>query len=191
MNDGYVDARGRFWAGTMSVEGVNGQGTLYRLDPDGQVRAMLTPVTTSNGLDWSPDSRLMYYADTRTGNVDVFDFDESAGTIANRRVFAAIPRDSGRPDGLIVDAEGGVWVALWAGGALRRYQADGTLERVIRFPVSLITKCAFGGPALDELYVTSASSRLTEAERIAQPLAGAVFRLRPGLRGRAPHHFAG
>jgi sugar lactone lactonase YvrE len=189
MNDGYVDARGRLWAGTMSLVGGSGQGTLYRLDPDGHVEPMLAPVTTSNGIDWSLDGRLMYYVDTRTGRVDVFDFDEARGAISNRREFVTIARETGRPDGLVVDAEGALWVALWAGGALHRYMPNGALERVIRFPVTLTTKCAFGGPDLDDLYVTTASGQLTGAERAAQPLAGALFRVRPGVRGRAPHRF--
>ncbi len=191
MNDGYVDARGRFWAGTMSTAGQPGQGTLYRLDPDGSVRAMLAPVTTSNGIDWSPDHRLMYYADTRTGRVDVFDFDLDAGTIANRRPFVTVARDVGRPDGLIVDADGAVWLALWAGGAVHRYLPDGTLDRVIRFPASNITKPAFGGRDLDELYLTSAAGHPTPEQRAAEPLAGALFRVRPGVRGRSAHRYGG
>ena len=125
MNDGYVDSRGRFWAGTMSLERREGQGALFRLDPDRSVHTMLEPVTTSNGIDWSPDGRLMYYVDTGTRRVDVFDFDERLGAIAGRRPFVEVAEADGTPDGLVVDAEGGIWVALFRGGAVRRYLPDG------------------------------------------------------------------
>jgi sugar lactone lactonase YvrE len=191
MNDGAVDARGRFWAGTMGMDGQRGRGTLYRLDPDGSVHAMLAPVSISNGLDWSPDDRLMYYIDLVTRRVDVFDFDADAGAIANRRTFVTIEDGAGWPDGLIVDAAGDVWVALWEGAAVRRYSPGGALRETFAFPVSRTTKCAFGGAHLDELYVTTAWIGLDEAGRGAEPLAGAVFRLRPGARGRAARRFAG
>jgi sugar lactone lactonase YvrE len=192
MNDGYVDARGRFWAGTMALDHGTGKGRLFRLDPDGTVTAMLGPVTISNGIDWSVDGTRMYYIDTRTDRVDVFDFDEVAGAIANRRVFAAVPGGaSGHPDGLIVDATGAVWVALWNGAALQRYLPDGQLDRIVHFPASCITKCAFGGPDLADLYVTSAGGSLTPEQRAREPHAGGLFRVRPGVRGRRPHRFAG
>jgi sugar lactone lactonase YvrE len=191
MNDGYVDRRGRFWAGTLSLERQAGQGALYRLDPDGTVHTMLEPVTTSNGLDWSPDGRLMYYVDSRTRRVDVFDFDEETGAISRRRPFLEAVAGEGRPDGLIVDAEGGIWVAFWRGGAVRRYSPEGRLEETVTVPAALVTKCAFGGPELRDLYITTARGDLTAAERAAQPLAGALFHTVPGGAGRAPYRFAG
>jgi sugar lactone lactonase YvrE len=191
MNDGYVDARGRFWAGTMGMGGVRERGSLYRLDPDGTVTRHMTGVTISNGLDWSPDRRLMYHADTGLGRVDVLDFDEAGGTIANRRPFVTIDEEDGSPDGLVVDAEGGVWIALWEGGAVRRYRPDGSLDRVIPMPVTLVTKCAFGGRDLMDLYVTTAWIDLDADARARQPMAGGVFRLRPGVAGRASVPFAG
>jgi sugar lactone lactonase YvrE len=191
MNDGYVDARGRFWAGTMGMGGVRERGSLYRLDADGTVTRHVTGVTISNGLDWSPDGRLMYHADTGLGRVDVFDFDEESGTIANRRPFVTIDEQEGSPDGLVVDAEGGVWLALWQGGAVRRYRADGSLDQEVAMPVTLVTKCAFGGRDLMDLYITTAWIDLDAAARARQPLAGGVFRLRPGIAGRAAVPFAG
>ncbi|HKV99588.1 MAG TPA: SMP-30/gluconolactonase/LRE family protein [Vicinamibacterales bacterium] len=191
MNDGYVDARGRFWAGTMGMGGVPERGSLYRLDPDGSVTRHVTGVHISNGIDWSPDGRLMYYSDTGISRVDVFDFDESAGTISNRRTFVTITEDAGYPDGLVVDAEGFVWLALWEGGAVRRYAPDGTLDRTVAMPASLVTKCAFGGVDLSDLYITTAWIDLDEAGRAREPLAGGLFRLRPGVRGRAATRFAG
>jgi len=189
MNDGACDAAGRFWAGTMALDFRPGAGALYRLDPGGRVHTMLEEVTISNGLDWSPDGRRMYYVDSPTQRIDVFDFDPQTGAIADRRAFAAIPSEAGMPDGLTVDAEGFVWVALWGGGAVRRYASDGSLERTVRLPVSHPTSCAFGGPALDELYITSAWVALSEAERAEQPHAGGVFRCRPGVAGRPANVF--
>jgi sugar lactone lactonase YvrE len=191
MNDGYVDARGRFWAGTMSLVGAAGQGALYRLDPDYSTHLMLEPVTTSNGIDWSPDDRLMYYADTRTGRVDMFDFDLEAGTIGGRRPFAVIPPGQGRPDGLVVDADGAVWVALWAGAAVHRYTPDGALDRVLRLPVTNVTKCAFGGADLGDLFMTTAWSQLRSDESERQPHAGSIFHARPGCYGRPARTFRG
>jgi sugar lactone lactonase YvrE len=191
MNDGYVDSRGRFWAGTMGMGGLRERGALYRLDPDGSVTRILTGVSTSNGIDWSPDDRVMYYADTPTRRVDCFDFDADAGTIQNRRPFITIPSGVGRPDGLVVDADGHVWLALWEGGAVHRYSPDGRLEQEVRFPVTLTTKPAFGGPDLGDLYVTSAWIELKDTARARQPMAGGVFRLRPGAKGQRPRRFAG
>lgn len=190
MNDGYVDARGRFWAGTMSTVKRRRAGSLYRLDPDGQVTRHITGVTTSNGVDWSLDGKLMYFVDTGINRVDVLDFDETRGEVSGRRPFAYVPALSGKPDGLIVDGEGYVWLALFRGGALHRYTPDGRLNRVVKLPVSLVTKCAFGGPDLADLYITTARTALNEEQRKSQPAAGGVFRVRPGVRGRPVPRFA-
>lgn len=191
MNDGYVDARGRLWAGTMGMGGVRERGSLYRLDPDGTVRRVLQRVNISNGLDWSPDNRIFYFTDLALGRIDQFDFEVNTGTIANRRPFVEFPLDFGYPDGLIVDAEGFVWVGLWEGGSLHRYAPDGRLDRIVPVPASQTTKCAFGGPDLTDLYITTAWIGLDKNARAAQPLAGALFRMRPGVRGRKPHRYAG
>lgn len=186
MNDGYVDARGRFWAGTMGMNRVRQAGSLYRLDPDGQVHTVLTGVSTSNGIDWSLDNRIMYYIDTPTGLVEQFDFDEATGGLSNRRPLTAIPSDEGSPDGLVVDAEGFIWVCLWRGGAVRRYAPDGRLDMAIPTGANQTTKCAFGGPDLDDLFITSAWIGLAPEERAAQPDAGRLFHCRPGVKGRPP-----
>ena len=191
MNDGRCDATGRFWAGTMAFDPSPGTGTLYRLDRDGSVTPVLADLTISNGLDWSPDGRSLYFVDSGTQRVDLFDFDPVAGTLSNRRPFVQLPDAAGMPDGLVVDADGFVWVALWGGGALHRYAADGALAQVVTLPVSHPTSCAFGGPDLMDLYVTSASVELTPAALARQPHAGGLFRLRPGVAGRAGHRFAG
>ena len=187
MNDGKCDPEGRFWAGTQSDQPERGAGALYRLDIDGTATEVLKGIGTSNGLDWSLDGETFYYIDTATGRVDAFDFDGERGTLSGRRPFVVVPPDVGLPDGLTVDNEGGLWVAMFGGSAVHRYRSDGTLDAVVRLPVSLVTSCAFGGRGLDELYVTTAAHRLSRDE----PLAGSLFRFRPGVAGRACSGFAG
>ena len=189
MNDGACDPAGRFWAGTMALDESAGAGALYRLDADLTVHTMLTGVTISNGIDWSLDGRRMYYVDSPTRRIDVFDFDPATGTIASRRPFVSVPAEAGVPDGLTVDADGFVWLALWGGAALRRYAPDGALERTVPLPVSHPTSCAFGGADLDELYVTSARRPLTPDQRAREPMAGGLLRLRPGVAGRPANLF--
>jgi len=191
MNDGYVDAAGRFWAGTMGMGGAREKGTLYRLDPDGKVRRMLGPVSISNGLDWSPDNRIFYYTDLALSRIDQFDFDLASGAIRNRRPFVEFSSEIGYPDGLIVDAEGFVWVALWEGGSLHRYSPDGRLDLIVPVPASQTTKCAFGGKDLQDLYVTSAAVGLDAAARAQQPHAGSLFRIRTRMRGKKINRYAG
>jgi len=191
MNDGRCDAAGRFWAGTMAFDPSPGTGTLYRLDPGGRVTAVLADLTISNGLDWGRDGRTLYFVDSGTQRIDLFDFDPPTGELSNRREFVRVPDAAGMPDGLVVDADGFVWVALWGGGALHRYATDGALAAVVTLPVSHPTSCAFGGPDLTDLYVTSASVELTPAALARQPHAGGLFRVRPGVSGRPAHRFAG
>jgi sugar lactone lactonase YvrE len=191
MNDGSCDAAGRFWAGTMCMQERPGLGSLYRLDPDGSVHTMATGIGISDGIDWTLDGTCMYYVDSMEQRIDVFDFDLARGAIANRRPFVEVDRSDGTPDGLTVDAEGAIWLALWGGSAIHRYRPDATLDRVLRLPVTHPTTCAFGGPDLRDLYITSAVIKLSEDERRVQPLGGAVLRHRPGVAGRAAHAFAG
>jgi len=190
FNDGAVDAAGRFWIGTMALDGSPGGGTLYRSDAGGMT-PMLAPVSISNGIDWSLDGTQMYYVDSTAQRIDVFAFDAATGSISERRTFAEIDPVDGTPDGLTIDAEGHVWLALWEGWALRRYRPDGTLERIVDLPVSRVTSCAFGGEDLHDLYVTSANIGLSDAELRAQPHAGGLFVFRPGVAGRTPNRFAG
>jgi sugar lactone lactonase YvrE len=180
FNDAATDPQGRVWIGSMDTNESPAVGALYRLDPGGVLTPVLTGVTVSNGLGWSPDGSRMYYVDSPTRRVDVLDFEAAAGEVSGRRQFADLAGAPGLPDGLTVDAGGGVWVALYGGGALRRYGPDGRLEVVVPLPVSHPTSCAFAGPGLADLYVTTASAPLSGAERAAQPLAGRLLRLRPG-----------
>lgn len=188
-NDGQVDAAGRFWIGTMGYD-KSPIGTLYRVEPDGRAEPVLTSLRVSNGIGWSPDGRTMYFVDTPTGRVDVLDFDVSDGSVANRRPFAVLGPDDGSPDGLAVDAEGGVWIALWGGWGVLRYLPDGSLDRKVALPVAQVTSCAFGGPELEELYITTAAHGLDEAALRGQPHAGGIFRFRPGVAGRPANRFA-
>ena len=192
MNDGKCDCRGRFWAGTMAWEHTPGAGSLYclqRAEGCFRVSTVLRDITIANGLDWSPDHQRMYYIDSATQRIDVFDFNADRGTVENRRTFVEILPAVGLPDGMTVDAEGGVWVALFGGGKVRRYTADGRVDLEVRLPVTLATSCAFGGPELDELYITTARHRLTREETPKQPTAGGIFVCRPGPVGRLPFLF--
>lgn len=191
MNDGKCDPSGRFWAGTMALDERAGAGTLYCLGVDQDVRAMLGNVTISNGLDWSEDGRVMYFIDSPSQAVDIFDFDSTAGTIANRRTLVRIPRAQGVPDGLTLDAQGYVWVALWGGGAVHRYAPDGSLDAIVRVPTADATSCTFGGGDLGDLYITTAAVRVSLSERAQQPAAGGLFRARPGSAGRPPRRYRG
>ena len=185
MNEGGCDPDGRFYCGSMAYDKRPGGGAMYRLDPDRSVRVVLGDVTISNGLDWSPDGTLAYYNDTDTFRVDVFDSDPDAG-LPGRRPFAET--GSGRPDGLTVDADGGVWVALANGGSVRRYTPEGVLDEVVELPVTKVTACTFGGSGLDELFVTTSREGL---DADGEPEAGSLFRAVPGVRGLPVREFAG
>jgi sugar lactone lactonase YvrE len=191
MNDGKCDPAGRFWAGTVAVDpetqlAVDGGGSLYVLSPDGSVDTALTGVSLSNGMDWSPDGRVFYYIDSRTGRVDEYRYDLSTGEIGEPRGVVAIDPELGFADGMCVDADGYLWIAIWGCGQVRRYSPGGELDLAIDFPVSQVTSCAFAGPDLDVLVVTSARRHLDEARARDEPRAGSVFCLRTGHRGLPP-----
>lgn len=190
FNDGNCDARGRLYAGTMALDESSPVGSLYRLDPDGSVERLLADVTVSNGLDWSPTDDTLYYVDSAIG-VDKFDFDVETGRLSERRPFIRLKDPGVVPDGLAVDVEGFIWVALWGGWAVRRYTPDGELEREIKLPTAQITSCAFGGHELDELYITSARVGLSDGDLARQLHAGSLFCHRPGVVGRAQNPFRG
>jgi len=183
MNDGGCDPAGRFYCGSMAYDHRPGAGALYRLDPDGTVEVAMRDVTISNGLEWSPDGSRAYYNDTATGEVSALDADLTA-----RRTFARIASDDGAPDGLTVDAEGGVWVALYGGSAVHRYTPSGALDAVVELPVTKATACTFGGPDLRTLFITTSREDLPDDE---QPEAGSVFACTPGVAGLPARTFAG
>lgn len=190
FNDGACDPAGRFIAGTMAYDFKPGAGSLYRLEPDLSVSRLIDSVTISNGLGWSPDGGTMYYVDTPTKRIDAFDYDVDSGAISRRRPFVEIEGE-GRGDGLCVDVDGAVWVALWPGWSVRRYLADGTLDAILPLPVGEVSSCVFGGPSLDELFITTAWSTLSDEQRAAQPLAGSLFRASVGTRGIPRASFSG
>jgi len=191
MNDGKCDSAGRFWAGSMAYAESGREGSLYRLDRDHSVTTLLTQLGISNGLGWSPDDRVMYHIDSLAGGVDAYDFTPETGQIANRRRLVDVARDDGIPDGMTVDADGCLWVALWDGGCVRRYRPNGTFDRAIRLPVRQVSCCTFGGPDLGDLYVTTAARGLSALDLQKQPGAGGLFRCRPGVSGLATHPYEG
>jgi sugar lactone lactonase YvrE len=184
-NDAAVDPSGRLWAGTMRYDEGRGGGWLVRVEPDGAAKVVLGDVTISNGTGWSPDGDLMYYVDTPEQRIDVFDYDTATGEATGRRVLCAVDGTAGQPDGLCVDAEGCVWVALWGGSAVRRYTPDGRLDREIALPVPRPTACCFGGDDFTDLYVTTARTGLDERSLAEHPLSGSVLVL-PGAGGGVP-----
>jgi sugar lactone lactonase YvrE len=187
MNEGGCDPEGRMYAGSMAYDQAPGAASLYRLDPDRSVHVVLDGVTVSNGIDWSPDGRRAYYNDTATHRISVLDHDAVTGLtgLTGRRTFVEV---DGRPDGLTVDAEGGVWTALFGSGVVHRYAPDGTLDAVVEVPARQVTACTFGGAGLDLLYVTTSREGLEPDD---DPLAGSVFVASVGVRGLPVREFAG
>jgi len=183
FNDGAVDPAGRVWIGSMHTGETDPLGDLCRLDNGGVLTPLVRKVTISNGIGWSPDGARMYYVDSPSRKIDVFDYNSASGELYGRRVFSDLQYADGVPDGLTVDADGCVWVAMYGGAAIRRFTPAGKPDVALPVPVARPTSCAFGGPNLSELYVTTASAGLSEAARKAQPLAGRLLRLRPGPFG--------
>ncbi|MEH0422993.1 SMP-30/gluconolactonase/LRE family protein [Streptomyces sp. B21-083] len=186
-NDAAVAPDGSLWAGTMRYDEAPGGGTLSRFTGDGGATTVLNDVAVSNGTGWSPDGRLMYYIDSPTRRVDVFDVSADGQSVGNRRQLALIEEGAGFPDGLTVDADGCVWVALWDGGAVRRYTPAGTLDRTIILPTIRPTACAFGGPNLTDLYITTARVGLSAAH----PMSGSLLVVPEAGKGVAQPAFAG
>jgi sugar lactone lactonase YvrE len=186
MNEGGCDPHGRFYCGSMAYDQTPGAASLYRLDPSGRVEVVLPSVTVSNGLEWSPDGSLAYYNDTATLQVTVFDYDRDAG-LTGGRTFVQLP-DDGRPDGLTVDADGGVWVAISNGGVVQRFTPDGALDEVVEVAARKVTACTFGGASLTELFITTSREGLEPDE---DPLAGSLFTVTPGVTGLPTREFAG
>jgi sugar lactone lactonase YvrE len=179
MNDGKCDPAGRFWAGTMDYEESRPSASLYVYD--GTVRPVLNGVTISNGLAWSPDRRTMYYIDTPTKRVDVLDYDEATGEVSDRRPFIEV--EGGHPDGMTRDDEGFLWVALWGGGAVRRYDPSGRPAGIVHLPVTNVSSCNFGGPGGTTLFITTSQQGLSPEQKEAEPDAGRIFRVEPGVSG--------
>jgi sugar lactone lactonase YvrE len=190
MNEGGADPAGNFWCGSMAYDQTPGAAAVYRLGADLTATKVIGDVTVSNGFGFSPDGTRAYYIDTPTRRVDVFD--HADGTLTNRRTAFPIADGPGSPDGLTVDAEGCVWVALYGGAAVHRYTPDGELLAVVPLPVEKVTACTFGGPDLDRLYITTSRENLDAGGIAARPLAGALFAVDvAGVRGLPVLEFAG
>lgn len=192
FNDGKCDPAGRFWVGTLSNSRTLGAAHLWRLDADHSLHRVLDQVTNSNGLAWSPDQTTMYYIDTGTRRVDAFDYQRETGQIARRRPVLAVPEAWGKPDGMTIDAEGMLWIALWGGGRVICWDPGvGRLRATVDVPAARTTSCAFGGPQLDQLFITTARGGADEAELRQQPQAGSLFVARPNAVGLPAFAFAG
>jgi sugar lactone lactonase YvrE len=184
MNDAACDPQGRFWAGTLADDHRPGGGALYRLDRNGQTEVMLDGLTISNGLGWSPDGGTMYLADSGPRVVHAFAFDAERGTISDGRMLVSVAEEVGAPDGMTVDADGDLWVAIYGGGRVHRYSPDGELREALFVPAMESTSCAFAGPGLNRLYVTTATEDWSDEQRRAEPTAGLVYRLDTDATGR-------
>ena len=192
FNDGKCDPGGRFWAGTMAIDPVEGAGALYCMEADLSVRKVLGGVSISNGIVWSLDGTRMYFIDSLRYDVQVYDYGVETGTIDNERVAFRVPREVGLPDGMAIDAEGMLWIAHFDGAKVCRWHPDsGEILQTIELPVSKTTSCAFGGPDLETLYITSGSLGMTDEEKEREPHAGGLFAARPGCRGVESFQFGG
>lgn len=190
MNDAKCDPEGRLYAGSMSTSG-GFTGSLFRVDADRGVVHLFGDVGISNGLAWSSDRTSMYYIDTPLGSVDRFSYDPATGHISDRTVVIRIDPGFGAPDGMCIDTEDHLWVAVWGGGVVRRYDSAGVLVDELKLPAPRVTSCCFGGTAYDELYVTTAREGMSEAELDRFPLSGSILRFSPGVAGSPPVAFAG
>jgi sugar lactone lactonase YvrE len=190
FNDGKVDRQGRFWAGTMDDRERGSAGTLYRIDPSLHWTVVDSHYGITNGPAFSPDGRLMYHSDTLRRVTYAFDLD-TEGNASNRRVFLQFGEADGHPDGMTVDSDGCLWIAFWGGWCVRRFSPAGELRQTIKVPVEQPSSCAFGGPDLDRLYITSATKSLDERALAMQPKAGGLFMVIPGVRGLEEAPFAG
>jgi sugar lactone lactonase YvrE len=185
LNDGRCDRSGRhFWSGSLHEPRTKQNGALFRLAGDGTAAEMAGGVIASNGIAFSPDNRVLYYADSRGPVVWAFDHDGTTGAISNRRLFAAIPAGEGMPDGAAVDSEGCYWSARFLGRRIVRYRPDGSIDRTVPMPVTNATMMAFGGPDYRTLYITTGRGALDSAALAAEPWAGGILAMTvdvPGL----------
>jgi len=190
FNDGKCDPAGRFLAGTMDNAELEASGSLYSLSPNGILKTLLTGVRISNGLAWSPDHATLYYIDTPTRTVMAYAYDLSTGEISQPRGVVPVPEELGWPDGMTSDTEGNLWIAMWGGAALTKWDPrKGRLLQTIPIPALNVTSCAFGGEGLTDLYITSARKGLSEQQLAQYPLTGGVFRLQTDVKGMPTFEF--
>jgi len=190
FNDGKCDHEGRLWVGTYSMSGIKGVSALYCITDSFDMEEKISDVSISNGIAWNEDGSLMYYIDTPTGQVVQYDFDRKSGNIANKKTIITIPKEQGEPDGMTIDSDGMLWVALWDGFGVGRFNPlTGEMIQKIDVPVPKVTSCAFGGDNLDILYITSARVEMTEDELEKYPLSGGLFMAKTSAKGVVAHHF--
>ena len=184
FNDGKCDPNGNLWIGSMHLEETEPVASLYKVAPNGETTKMLDNITISNGIVWSSDGSTMYYIDTPTSQIKAFDFNLRTSTISNERVVVEVEPADGYPDGMAIDAEDMLWVGLWNGNAVARYNPNtGKMLDKIEVPAHNVTACAFGGENLDMLYITTARIDMSEDEVAQYPLAGSIFSVKPGVKG--------
>ena len=184
MNDGKCDPAGRLWTGTMHMPQTSANGKVYMVNGDGSHKTMIDSVTISNGIVWTKDAKTMYYIDTPTGYVRAYDYDNTTGAITNERKVIEVPESVGFPDGMTIDNEDKLWIGLWNGNKVARYDPlTGKMMSSIDVPAHNVTACAFGGPNLDTLYITTARVDMTDAELDSLPLSGSIFKVVPGVTG--------
>ena len=191
FNDGKCDRLGRFWAGTMDFACEKCTGSLYRLNPDLICTRIDSGYAVTNGPAWSSDYRTLYHNDSVNGRVYAFDFDLASGEVSNKRLFLQFSEEEGSPDGMTTDAEGGLWIAHWGTSKVTRHDGEGKLLRTIHLPCSQVSSCAFGGPDLTTLYITTAADGLSEQQLEQEPLAGGLFAVDIDIPGVPANHFRG
>jgi sugar lactone lactonase YvrE len=189
-NESKCDPAGRFLVGTMAYD-YSPIGSLYSVEADGSVRHLLNELEIANGMAWASDGRTFYYIDSPKRAADAFDYDLATGAIANRRLWLKFDDPVAKPDGMAIDSEGGLWIAFWDAAEIRRYAPDRSLDVVVRVPAMQVTSAVFGGPDLRDLFITTATSGLSEAALAEQPLAGGLFHTRIPVAGLLPDRFAG
>ena len=189
-NESKCDPAGRFLVGSMALD-YSPIGSLYSVGPDGSVRRLLDRLSIANGMAWSADGGTFYYIDSPLRRVDAFDYDLDTGSISGQRPYLTFDDPVAKPDGMAIDAEGGLWIAFWDAAEIRRYGPDRALDVVVRVPAMQVTSAVFGGTDLRDLYITSATSGLSAAALAEQPLAGGLFHAPIPVAGLLPDRFAG
>ena len=191
FNEGKCAPDGRFWAGTLSLEETDGAGNVYCLQTDLSVNKKIEHVTISNGIAWSLDHRVFYYIDTPAQEIVAYDYNTATGMISNKSTVIVVPEEEGHPDGMTIDTEGMLWIALWGGWRITRWNPHtGKKILEIKLPVSKVSSCTFGGPGLEDLFITTAAKDLSERELKEQPLSGSLFVIKNcGFKGLPTYHF--
>ena len=187
-NDAKCDANGRMWVGTMAFDFTQGAAALFSFDSK-NLKKVVPDLTVSNGIGWSLDKKTMYFIDSPTKRVDIFDFDLESGELRNRRPFLLLGDLDAFPDGLTTDEDGGVWVALFGGGEVRRFNSQGTLTHIVEIPVKQVTSCCFGGGDMSDLYITTAQNGMDSDSLIREPLAGSLFRVKTSFKGSKSNRY--